>query len=114
MLRFTYSMFHFHTCNTYYTEPTLTVDNLTSLLEGVHNLDGMAIELDIPYHKQSEIKKEYGSDAETKQRYWVYWLTHHPCPSWTLMANALYRSLEHEILQMLLKMYLKGRQGNVV
>ena len=94
--------------STTHTESTLTVDNLTNLLEGMVHFGSVAILLDIPYSKYDTIIRQYNSDSQRKEAMWKYWLTHHPCPSWRIVADALYTGYEHEILDVLQKMYLKG------
>ena len=102
------SFMHVHV---HHTELTLTVDNLTSLLEGVNNLDGalgMTLFLHIPDSKRSEIQEQYSSISQRRQEYCRYWLTQHPSPSWLVVANALYMTGEHGALEVLQKLYLKG------
>ena len=65
----------------------------------------VSVQLHIPDSKRWEIKKLYLS----KQAYWQYWLTHHPSPSWLVVADALYMQYEHGALKVLQKMYLKGK-----
>ena len=90
-----------------HTEPTLTLENLTSLL-GIKDMDSVAIWLHIPDSKQWEMEQQYRSVPQRKQAYSEYWLTHHPSPSWLVVADALYMWEEHEALEVLQKMYLKG------
>ena len=37
-----------------------------------------------------------------------YIINHHPSPSWTIIANALWYLKESEALKMVQKLYLKG------
>ena len=104
-----------HTLNTHlhvplhHTEPTLTVENLTSLLEGVKDLNMVALWLHVPGSKRKEMAQQYRSIPQSKQAYCEWWLTHHPSPSWLVVANALYKRYEHGALKVLQKMYLKGK-----
>ena len=91
------------------TEATLTLENLTSLLEGVRVLDIMADFLHIPDNKQVEIRRQYSNISQQKQEYWQYFLSQHPTPSWLIVADALYLTGEHGALEVLRKLYLKGR-----
>ena len=100
---------HMCTCPPSHTEPTLTVENLSSLLEGVKDWGNVVKWLHIPHSKQVEMNKQYGGVSKCKQAYCEYWLTHHPSPSWLVVANALYVRKEHEALAVLQKLYLKGK-----
>ena len=94
-----------------HTELSLTEDNLTSLLEGVKDLDivgGLAYYLHIPSSKQSEIHSQYNSVPQQRQEYSRYWITHHPSPSWLVVANAVHMTGECVALEVLQKFYLKG------
>ena len=105
---------HASTCSPSHTEFTLTEENLTSLLEGVKNLDSVTVCLHIPYAKRSEIRKQYSSVSQHRQEYCQYLLTHHPSPSWLVVAEALYRAGEHGALEVLQKFYLKGEHIHTV
>ena len=76
--------------------------------------------LQIPRSKQDEIDEqyecisEYGAIlwhnlAQNLRAHWDYWLTHHPAPSWNLVAIALWKAGKHETLEVLQKTYLKGK-----
>ena len=69
----------------------------------------MAMWLHIPYSKHREMRVQYRSVSQRKQAYLEYWLTHHPSPSWLVVANALYKRYEHGALKVLQKVYLKGK-----
>ena len=56
----------------------------------------------------SHSQKLYGNISQHRQEYCQYFLTYHPCPSWLVVANALYMSHEHGALEVLQKFYLKG------
>ena len=85
---------------------TLTLDNLTSLLEGIQHLNEVALWLHIPFTKQWELRAQSSGESQEKQAYWKYFLTQHPCPSWLLVAHALYRAGEHGILEVLQNKYI--------
>ena len=76
----------------------------------VKNLDRLALWLHIPESKQWEMDQQYRSVPQRKQAYWEYWLADHPSPSWLVIADALYMAYEHGALEVLQKMYLKGKQ----
>ena len=90
-----------------HTESTLTLDNLTSVLDGVEYLDNVADSLHIPLSKQEELRQQY--DREQRPRaYSTYFITKHPSPSWILVANALWKMGQHGALEVVQKLYLKG------
>ena len=69
----------------------------------------MGLRLHIPGSKRREMEQQYRSVPQRKQAHWEWWLTHHPSPTWVLVANALYMLDEHGALEVLQKMYLKGK-----
>ena len=91
-----------------HTESTLTLDNLTSLLDGVvEDLDRVASWLHIPLSKHRELEQQYGW-KQRPRAYSTYFITKHPSPSWILVANALWKSGELGALEVVQKLYLKG------
>ena len=102
-----------HACthtHTRHTEPTLTVDNLTTVFDSVPqwNMISIANLLDIPNSKQYQLQQNYGSELVNNTAYADYIIGHHPCPSWTMVANALWYWKESGALEMVQKLYLKG------
>ena len=92
-----------HTC----IEPSLTVENLSTVLDGVQEMDSVESWLGIPHSKQEELKQLYGS-SQVKGAYAEYFVNQHPAPSWTVVGNAIWRDVEHETLEVVQKLYLKG------
>ena len=91
-------------------EPSLTLDNLTSVLDGVEDMDGVGgvvLFLQIPYSKQHELQQQYDG-RELKRAYATFYLTRHPAPSWRIVALALWQAREHGALEVVQKLYLKG------
>ena len=88
-------------------EPSLTLGNLTSVLDSVQDLDYVATWLQIPSSKQDELKQQYDR-REVKRGYTVYFVTQHPSPSWMIVALALLVTREHGALEVVQKLYLKG------
>ena len=92
-------------------EPSLTLDNLTSVLDGVENMDyllgGVADWLHIPDSKKSELQQQYDG-RELKRAYTTYYITQHPAPSWRIVALALWEEVELGALEVVQKLYLKG------
>ena len=88
-------------------EPSLTLDNLTSVLDGVENMDGAGVWLQIPGFKQDELQQQYDRQ-QIKRAFSAYFMSHHPAPSWLIIANALWKAGEHGTLEVVQKLYLKG------
>ena len=89
-------------------EPSLTLDNLTSVFDGVvKNMDDVGAWLHIPFSKQHELQQQYGRQ-QIRRAFSVYFMSHHPAPSWLIIANALWQAREHGALEVVHKLYLKG------
>ena len=95
------------------TDPSLTLTNLTQLLEDVGNLIGVSDYLDIPGSVYNSIPTQQSSVSERRKACWEWYLNNHPCPSWHHIANALYMSEEHGVLEVLKSRYLKGESGSL-
>ena len=91
-------------------EPSLTLDNLTSVFDGVKDMDGIdgvADWLQISDSKRDELQQQYGGRERTRA-YTAYYITQHPAPSWRIVALALWEAGEHGALEVVQKLYLKG------
>ena len=95
------------------TDPSLTLTNLTQLLEDVKNFGLVTDYLDIPRSVYGSIYTQQSSESERRKAYWEWYLNNHPCPSWRHIANALYMSREHGVLEVLKSRYLKGESGSL-
>ena len=95
------------------TDPSLTLTNLTQLLEDVRNSIGVSGYLDIPDSVYSSIITQQSSESERRKACWEWYLNNHPCPSWHHIANALYMSYKHGVLEVLKSRYLKGECGSL-
>ena len=95
------------------TDPSLTLTNLTQLLEDVGDLEYVAWYLDIPISVYNRIKAQESSESECRKACWEWYLNNHPCPSWHHIANALYMRKEHGMLEVLKSRYLKGECGSL-
>ena len=63
----------------------------------------------IPTSELDKIKEEYANDdVKCAKAAWSFWLKTHPAPSWACVAEALYRSFEHEVLKKLEMKYPIG------
>ena len=89
-----------------HTEPSLTLDTLTSVLDGVQNLDGIVEWLQIPDSK-IELKRQFDR-RQLPRVYSTVFLTDNPSPSWSTVAFALWEKGEHGALEVVQKLYLKG------
>ena len=95
------------------TDPSLTLTNLTQLLEDVRDLVFVSPYLDIPYSVYSNIRIQQSSESERRKACWEWYLNNHPCPSWRHIANALYMKDGHGMLEVLKSRYLKGESGSL-
>ncbi len=91
------------------TDDTLTLANLTQLLNNVEHWDIFRRYLHIPDSKYKALKQQHPDGAQWKKAVCVWYLTHHPAPSWSDVAIALYFSAEHAVLDVLRMHYLKGQ-----
>ena len=91
-----------------HTDPSLTLTNLTQLLEDVRHWDNVVYYLDIPNSVCTSIQTQQSSESERRKACWEWYLNNHPCPSWHHIANALYERWEHGVLEVLKSRYLKG------
>ena len=100
----TYVHIHMHT------EPSLTLDTLSSVLDGVQRLDdagGVGTWLQISCSKQYELKQQYDR-RQLPRVYSTIFLTDNPSPSWSTIALALWQAGESRALEVVQKLYLKG------
>ena len=70
--------------------------------------DNVAAWLHIPPSKRLEIDQQYPVFHQRVRAYSIFYLSHHPAPSWTIVANALWERGEHGSLEVVQKLYLKG------
>ena len=97
----------------FFLEPSLSLTNLTTLLENVNirydiNWSLIGIGLNIPRSKLDAIERQHSSTDQRSRACWSLYVTDHPSPSWKEVAYALY-VLDHlEELEVVQKNYLKG------
>ena len=99
---------HTHTCM--HTELSLTLDAVSSVLDGVQELDGfpgVGAWLQIPESKRDELRQQYDR-RQLPRAYSIVFLTENPSPSWSTVALALWQAGEHGALEVVQKLYLKG------
>ena len=94
-----------------YSEPTLTLPNLLSVLEGVIDWYNLCILLGVPDSKRDDIDDRSPTDSEGLEAVVKEYLENHPAPSWRGLARALCRKQdvpEHTALQRVYHKYLPG------
>ena len=94
-----------------HTEPSLTLDTLSSVLDGVQHdmddLDDVSTWLQIPGSQRDELERQYDW-RQLPRAYSTVFLTDNPSPSWSTVAYALWEAGEHGALEVVQKLYLKG------
>ena len=90
------------------TDPSLTLANLTQLLQDMRDWVGVGDDLNIPISVLNSIKSRHSSQSERVKALGEWYLNNHPCPSWRHVAHALYRRKKHGVLEVLKSHYLKG------
>jgi hypothetical protein len=90
-----------------HTEPSLTLDALSSVLDGIQDLDAVRQWLQIPGSKRRELEQQYDR-RQLPRAYSTVFLTEVPSPSWSIVALALWEAGEHGALEVVQKLYLKG------
>ena len=93
-------------------EPSLSLTNLTTLLENVNVGDSLqwwvASWLHMPKSKLNAIERQHSSPDQRNRACWDLYVSEHPSPSWKRVAYALYSLGWLEELEVLQKKYLKG------
>ena len=77
-------------------------------MESVKGVVRVSEWLHIPQSKRRELWQQYPAVGQRKRAYSAYFLTHHPAPSWWIIATALYRNQELGALEVVQKLYLRG------
>ena len=90
------------------TDPSLTLTNLTQLMENVNFTRYVQYSLNIPDNVYDDICKQHSNDSKRKETLSEWYLNNHPAPSWPHIVDGLYRRYEHEALEVLRTFYLKG------
>lgn len=95
-------------------EPSLSLANLTNLLENVNERDSdqwwlIGIELNIPSSKVNAISDQYSNPDQRSHACWNLYITDHPSPTWKRVAYALYMEDCLEELEVVQKNYFKGK-----
>ena len=92
-------------------DPTLTLPNLTPLLEKM-NWDDVSSEMDIPKATVDMIRSSGGTNSQRRQRCCEVYLKENPAASWKDVADILYdqtfAGMCIEELEVVQKKYLRG------
>ena len=99
-------------------DPTLTLPNLTPLLEKIDWVD-VGWTMDIPKATVDMFRFRGGDDSQHRRRCWEIYLNEHPAPSWKHIAEMLYRASCRgkeclEELEVVQKKYLRGESAVVI
>ena len=75
------------------TDPTLTPDNLTRVLEIMEDRlwDIFALYINLPDSEKNKIRSQHASGRDRKLALPHVFISAHPTPSWELVAHALYQ-----------------------
>ena len=90
------------------TDTSLTLTNLTQIMEDVEMDMWICPYLDIPGSVYYDISKQHYDESQKKKALCEWYLNNHPSPSWKHIANALYINGDHDVLDVLRGRYLKG------
>ena len=80
---------------------------MESVSEG--GLENVGMWLHITQSERQELQQRYPVVAQLKRAYSAYILTHHHAPCWRIIATALYRTKELGALEVVQKLYLRGK-----
>jgi hypothetical protein len=86
----------------------MTLDNLSSILDGVENIDIVGHYLQIPRSKLVELQSRQYDTRQIHTAWSSYFISHHPTPSWRIVALALWGAGELRALKVVQKLYLEG------
>ena len=95
------------------TDPTLTPDNLTRVLEIMEDKwwGYFAGYINLPTSVQDKIRSQYASNRDRKLTLPHVFISAHPTPSWELVAHALYQmgdDSSHRVLEYLQQHFPTG------
>ena len=90
------------------TDTSLTLTNLTQIMEDVVMNKYVRLYLNIPTSVYNDISKQHSDEFQKKKALCEWYLNNHPSPSWRHIADALYINDHHDVLDVLRGRYLKG------
>ena len=74
----------------YISDPTLTTNNVTEVVELVKDWDPLSWYLIVPANRLREIQQRCSTEREIANECASYYVQYHPKPSWTHLASCLY------------------------
>jgi len=89
-------------------DPTLTVENVTEVMEKVRNWERVGYELHVPYDKRWDIELLSTFEREKSRSLGRYWVNTVPGASWRVLGHALYTYREETALAMVKQYLPKG------
>ena len=89
-------------------DSTLTVENVTEVLEKVGDWEWVEQELGVPYPKHQETKHLSTSEREKSCSFGRYWVSTAPRASWEVLGRALYTCRKETALVMVKQYLPKG------
>ena len=93
----------------FHTESSLTLDNLVSILKDIQTPVSVAAWLAVSDIELDLTIATYEDVSQCSRAFWEYFLNHHPAPSWKVVAVALWRTENYEVLEKVMTMYLKRK-----
>ena len=69
---------------------------------------GLPLSLNMPSSKTGKIHSLYRNVSQRKHAFLKHFLEDHPCPSWKLIAYAVYMEGEYGALEVIQRDYFKG------
>ena len=87
-------------------DPTLTTDSVAEVMELMNKLDSLIsgydiTEIVVPPSRLTEIQQRCSTKREIANECASYYVHYHPQPSWTHLANRLYREGEFAAVEKL-------------
>ena len=90
-------------------DPTLTSDNLLTVMKDVQDWDQLGKWLSIPASKRVlEISQHHPTDSQRKVTLLTHWLHTHPAPSWKRVATALRLMDKYSLAEVVTTKYVRG------
>ena len=95
-------------------DPSLTAENVSSVLETVRGWDTVRAVLDVSYTMQHLIGSELSDGPQWRLALVQWWLLFSPTASWTWLAGRLYRREESTALRAVSQYIPKEAAGNII
>ena len=81
------------------TDPSLSTENVFSVLETVRDWETVSVVLNVPGSRQGISRKEFSDESLRRQAAVDWWLRYSPTASWTRLAGRLYYREERTALE---------------